>query len=220
MSVNNIVKMGAWGTVRRTRTTVLGLLLAGLFFTSQAQAQFLYRWINENGTKEYSHAISNDMVSRGYDVLDGQTMQLIRIVEPQLSEQEYAAKLEREREVAECRRALRRVTTLYQSLEDIDQAELQMLKSMDSRIANAQANLALAENQKLELEREAANKDRAGELLQSAFINNIAKVDVQIDTQRREIDKRTRDKQQAKLDFTEDRLVFDKRFCTSDVATR
>jgi hypothetical protein len=199
---------------------VLGLLLAGLFFTSQAQAQFLYRWINENGTKEYSHAISNDMVSRGYDVLDGQTMQLIRIVEPQLSEQEYAAKLEREREVAECRRALRRVTTLYQSLEDIDQAELQMLKSMDSRIANAQANLALAENQKLELEREAANKDRAGELLQSAFINNIARVDVQIDTQRREIDKRTRDKQQAKLDFTEDRLVFDKRFCTSDVATR
>lgn len=220
MSVNNIVKMGAWGTVRRTRTTVLGLLLAGLFFTSQAQAQFLYRWINENGTKEYSHAISNDMVSLGYDVLDGQTMQLIRIVEPQLSEQEYAAKLEREREVAECRRALRRVTTLYQSLEDIDQAELQMLKSMDSRIANAQANLALAENQKLELEREAANKDRAGELLQSAFINNIARVDVQIDTQRREIAKRTRDKQQAKLDFTEDRLVFDKRFCTSDVATR
>ncbi len=217
MSVNYIVKMGAWG---RTRTTVLGLLLAGLFFTSQAQAQFLYRWINENGTKEYSHAISNDMVSLGYDVLDGQTMQLIRIVEPQLSEQEYAAKLEREREVAKCRRALRRVMTLYQSLEDIDQAELQMLKSMDSRIANAQANLALAENQKLELEREAANKDRAGELLQSAFINNIARVDVQIDAQRREIAKRTRDKQQAKLDFTEDRLVFDKRFCTTDVATR
>lgn len=220
MSVNNIVKIGPWGTVRRTRTTVLGLLLAGLFFTSQAQAQFLYRWINENGTKEYSHAISNDMVSLGYDVLDGQTMQLIRIVEPQLSEQEYAAKLEREREVAKCRRALRRVMTLYQSLEDIDQAELQMLKSMDSRIANAQANLALAENQKLELEREAANKDRAGELLQSAFINNIARVDVQIDAQRREIAKRTRDKQQAKLDFTEDRLVFDKRFCTTDVATR
>lgn len=220
MSVNNIVKMGAWSAVRRTRTTMLGLLLAGLFFTSQAQAQFLYRWINENGTKEYSHAISNDMVSLGYDVLDGQTMQLIRIVEPQLSEQEYAAKLEREREVAECRRALRRVMTLYQSLEDIDQAELQMLKSMDSRIANAQANLALAENQKLELEREAANKDRAGELLQSAFINNIARVDVQIDAQRREIAKRTRDKQQAKLDFTEDRLVFDKRFCTTDVATR
>ena len=160
------------------------------------------------------------MVSRGYDVLDGQTMQLIRIVDPQLSEEEYAAKLEREREVAECQRALRRVTTLYQSQEDIDQAELQMLKSMDSRIANAQANLALAENQKLELEREAANKDRAGEMLQSAFINNIARVDVQIDTQQREIAKRTRDKQQAKLDFTEDRLVFDKRFCTTDVATR
>jgi hypothetical protein len=220
MSINNIVKMGARGAVRRTRTTLLGLLLAGLFFTSQAHAQFLYRWINENGTKEYSHAISNDMVSRGYDVLDGQTMQLIRIVEPQLSEQEYAAKLEREREVAECQRALRRVTTLYQSLEDIDQAELQMLKSMDSRIANAQANLALAENQKLELEREAANKDRAGELLQSAFINNIARVDVQIDTQRGEIAKRTRDKQQAKLDFTEDRLVFDNRFCATGVATR
>ena len=220
MSVNNIVKVGAWATVRRTRTTVLGLLLAGLFFTSQAQAQFLYRWINEDGTKEYSHAISNDMVSRGYDVLDGQTMQLIRIVEPQLSEQEYAAKLKREREVAECERALRRVTTLYQSPEDIDQAELQMLKSMDSRITNAQANLALAENQKLELEREAANKDRAGEMLQAAFINNIARVDVQIDTQRREIDKRTRDKQQAKLDFAEDRLVFNNRFCATDVATR
>ena len=95
-----------------------------------------------------------------------------------------------------------------------------MLKSMDSRISNAQANLALAENQKLELEKEAANKDRAGELLESAFINNIARVDLQINTQRNEIDKRNKDKRQAKLDFEEDRRVFKKRHCVTEVATR
>ena len=210
----------AQGVSGVAKAGIFGVVMAGLLVSSLAQAKDLYRWINKHGTKEYSHAISSDMVAQGYEVLDGDSMHVIRIVEPQLSEEEYAAKLQREREEAECQRALRRVTTLYQSMEDIDQAETQMLKSMDSRISNAQANLALAENQKLELEKEAANKDRAGELLESAFINNIARVDLQINTQRNEIDKRNKDKRQAKLDFEEDRRVFKKRHCVTEVATR
>ncbi len=70
------------------------------------------------------------------------------------------------------------------------------------------------------LEKEAANKDRAGELLESAFMNSIVRVDLQINTQRNEITKRNRDKQQAKLDFEEDRLVFKKRLCATEVAAR
>jgi hypothetical protein len=167
----------AQGVSGVAKAGIFGVVMAGLLVSSLAQAKDLYRWINKHGTKEYSHAISSDMVAQGYEVLDADSMHVIRIVEPQLSEEEYATKLQREREEAECH-----------------QAETQMLKSMDSRISNAQANLALAENQKLELEKEAANKDRAGELLESAFINNIARVDLQINTQRNEIDKRNKDK--------------------------
>lgn len=193
----------AQGVSGVAKAGIFGVVMAGLLVSSLAQAKDLYRWINKHGTKEYSHAISSDMVAQGYEVLDADSMHVIRIVEPQLSEEEYATKLQREREEAECH-----------------QAETQMLKSMDSRISNAQANLALAENQKLELEKEAANKDRAGELLESAFINNIARVDLQINTQRNEIDKRNKDKRQAKLDFEEDRRVFKKRHCVTEVATR
>ena len=193
----------AQGVSGVAKAGIFGVVMAGLLVSSLAQAKDLYRWINKHGTKEYSHAISSDMVAQGYEVLDADSMHVIRIVEPQLSEEEYATKLQREREEAECH-----------------QAETQMLKSMDSRISNAQANLALAENQKLELEKEAANKDRAGELLESAFINNIARVDLQINTQRNEINKRNKDKRQAKLDFEEDRRVFKKRHCVTEVATR
>ncbi|MEE8078025.1 MAG: hypothetical protein V3T18_03430, partial [Pseudomonadales bacterium] len=106
------------------------------------------------------------------------------------------------------------------SIRDIESAEAQMLKSMDSRIANAQANLALAENQRLALEQEAANKDRAGEMLQSAFINSIERVKIQIVNQRQEIEKRNREKDQAELDFAEDRRVFSLSNCETDLALR
>ncbi len=197
------------------------ILIAAILLTSLAQAaQPLYRWTNDQGRQEYSHSISADMVIRGYDVLDDKSMRVVRKVQPQLSEEEYAVQLERERQLADCKRAMRRVITLYLSIEDIVSAEKQMLKSMDSRIANAQANLALAENQRLALEQEAANKDRAGEMLQSSFINSIDRVKIQIVNQRQEIEKRNREKDQAKLDFAEDRRVFSLTNCETDLAAR
>lgn len=221
MSVNNVALKLNQANRFGGRARVVGVLIVGLLLTSLAQAaQPLYRWTNDQGKQEYSHSISGDMVIRGYDVLDGQTMRVVQRVQPQLSEQEYAAKLEHERQLADCKRAMRRVITLYLSIEDIESAEMQMLKSMDSRIANAQANLALAENQRLGLEQEAANKDRAGEMLQSAFINSIERVKIQIVNQRQEIDKRNREKDQAKLDFAEDRRVFSLTNCETDLAAR
>lgn len=221
MSVNNVALKLNQANRFGGRARVVGVLIVGLLLTSLAQAaQPLYRWTNDQGKQEYSHSISGDMVIRGYDVLDGQNMRVVRRVQPQLSEQEYAAKLEYERQLADCKRAMRRVITLYLSIEDIESAEKQMLKSMDSRIANAQANLALAENQRLALEQEAANKDRAGEMLQSAFFNSIERVKIQIVNQRQEIDKRNREIDQAKLDFAEDRRVFSLINCETDLAAR
>ena len=221
MSVNNVALKLNQANRFGGRARVVGVLIVGLLLTSLAlAAQPLYRWTNDQGKQEYSHSISGDMVIRGYDVLDGQSMRVVRRVQPQLSERQYAAKLEHERQLADCKRAMRRVITLYLSIEDIESAEKQMLKSMDSRIANAQANLALAENQRLGLEQEAANKDRAGEMLQSAFINSIERVKIQIVNQRQEIDKRNREKDQAKLDFAEDRRVFSLTNCETDLAAR
>jgi len=221
MSVNNVALKLNQASRFGGRARVVGVLIVGLLLTSLAQAaQPLYRWTNDQGKQEYSHSISGDMVVRGYDVLDGQSMRVVRRVQPQLSERQYAAKLEHERQLADCKRAMRRVITLYLSIGDIESAEMQMLKSMDSRIANAQANLALAENQRLGLEQEAANKDRAGEMLQSAFINSIERVKIQIVNQRQEIDKRNREKDQAKLDFAEDRRVFSLTNCETDLAAR
>lgn len=221
MSVNNVALKLHQANRFGGRARVVGVLIVGLLLTSLAQAaQPLYRWTNDQGKQEYSHSISGDMVIRGYDVLDGQSMRVVQRVQAQLSEQEYAAQLEHERQLADCKRAMRRVITLYLSIEDIESAEMQMLKSMDSRIANAQANLALAENQRLGLEQEAANKDRAGEMLQSAFINSIERVKIQIVNQRQEIDKRNREKDQAKLDFAEDRRVFSLTNCETDLAAR
>jgi len=220
MTINNVANSTQPMLPRRLLRYVAALIV-GMLLTSLTQAaQPLYRWTNDQGKQEYSHSISAEMVVQGYDVLDGQSMRVIQKVQRQLSEQEYAVQLERERQLADCKRAMRRVITLYLSISDIQSAEAQMLKSMDSRIANAQANLALAENQRLALEQEAANKDRAGEVLQTSFINSIERVKVQIVNQRQEIEKRNREKDQARLDFAEDRRVFSLSSCETDLALR
>lgn len=221
MSVHNVAINSIQRLAGRTLRRFVGVLVVATLLTSLAQAaQSLYRWTNDQGRQEYSHSISAEMVIRGYDVLDGQSMRVMQKVQPQLSEKEYAVKLELERELADCKRAMRRVITLYLSIEDIESAEEQMLKSMDSRIANAQANLALAENQRLALEQEAANKDRAGEMLQNSFIGSIERVKIQIVNQRQEIEKRNREKDQARFDFAEDRRVFSLTNCETDLALR
>ena len=102
------------------------LLAALLLASTQAWAARFFRYTDETGRLVISHTIPNDRVKFGYEIVD-ENARLIQTIEPQLSEEEYQAKLAREAARKECEEAVNRVQTLYRSVPDIDYAEAQAL---------------------------------------------------------------------------------------------
>jgi hypothetical protein len=145
---------------------------------------------------------------------------VIQKVAPQLSEEQYQRKLAREAAQKECRDVLQRVQRAYQSPADIDAAEEQALESIDTRIANAQANLAHVRNQKTDLEGEAARMDLAGRTLSQVLLNNIERAKSQENNLREEIEQRRKDKIELRSQYDFDREVFAVQSCKNGLPGR
>ena len=86
---------------QKTRGWIMVSLLGFcLCFSVSADARELFRYKNENGSLVLSHTIPNERVKDGYDIVD-EYGNLVRRVEPQLSEAAYKEKLRKEKMVAD-----------------------------------------------------------------------------------------------------------------------
>lgn len=194
----------------------VGLALA---LPSAVHAAKLFRYMDERGNLVISYTIPNDRVKYGYEVVD-ETGRLLERVERQLTDEEYANKLHREKIQKECSIALRRVQTMYQGQADIDAAEEQALISIDTRIANAKANLGHVQNQKSELETQAAQLDIQGKSLSNELLDNIQRATSQERNLLEEIELRFAEKIEAREEFAYDRVVFELEDCERGLPER
>lgn len=196
--------------MRLARYVGVRLLVAvlGLLPLSMAQAGALYRYKNADGGIELSSSIPNDRVPFGYDVIDGASGRLLRTVAPQLTPAEAAAKAEHERRVGVCQIAQRRVQTMYESHEDIDNAEIKAMQSLETRIVNAQANLTHLRNQRSKLEDQAARLERSGKGVTPVLVGNLERASNQIETLLQEIDARRSEQLDTREGYELDRQIF------------
>ena len=196
------------------------LLALGLTLScASAWAQDFFRYKDDSGTLVLSHTIPVDRVRFGYDIVD-ENGRVKRRVAPQLSEEEYQAKVAREKAVAECENALRRVNKAYQTLDDIDLAEEQELRNIDTSIANARANLQHAQNQRKKLEGQAAQRDLEGKSIPNELLNNIERARSQEKTLSDEIDFRLAEKLDQRIHYRYDRKIFELNSCEKGLPPR
>jgi hypothetical protein len=181
----------------------MGLLIVSL----SVEARDLFRYRDENGNLVLSHTIPNEMVKRGYDIVD-EYGRLQNRVEPQLSEAAYQEKLRREKRVVDCEKALDRVRKLYQVEADIDYTEEQGLESIDQSIANQRAKLVVMTSQRADFESEAAQLDIAGQAIPNVLLDNIQRAKAQEKNLQDEIEKRFAQKLELRETNAYDRLVF------------
>ncbi len=152
------------------------LILLGMSLS--ADAATLYRYINEKGYQEIGYSIPPHLVPNGYDVID-ESGRLVRRVAPQLSEEEYAVKLERERKLEACEKAIERVHRRYEALADIDVAETVFEEQLQERLQNDQANLEFSQGKLLEQREDAAARERKGEIPKHV-LENIRQTELQV----------------------------------------
>ena len=145
---------------------------------------------------------------------------LIERVPPQLSDEAYQEKLRRDAMQTECQRFYDRVHKLYQGSEDIDYAEEQAMKSLDNRVANTRANLAVVQSQRQEFESTAAQLDVSGKSIPAALFDNIQRASAQEKNLEDELKLRDQERLDLRDQFAYDRKVFALANCENGLPPR
>ena len=196
-----------------TRLGLAGVLLACVSLPLDAAT--LYRYINDKGYQEIGYSIPPHLVANGYDVID-ESGRLIRRVAAQLSEEEYAAKLERERKLEACQKAFERVHRRYETLDDIDDAERQYETQLEESLRRDQANLDFSQTKLADQQEMAASIERSGEVIPGDLLDNLQQTEQQIRTLSAQIDSRRHNAQLKAQEFEEERRVFQMGECSSE----
>lgn len=146
------------------RTLWLGLLLP-----LWASAAEMYRYTNAQGiTVIDRQGVPSEFIAKGYDVLNEQG-RVIRVVPPAPTAEEMQ-KILADRERAKSDAQLLR---LYSSLEDVDRAQARKLAELDGLIGVAKGNLQSVRQQQANLQRQAADQERAGREVPKALLDQI-----------------------------------------------
>jgi hypothetical protein len=201
-----------WSTVKltdiaRSVRRLAAPTLLTLAIALPADAATLYRYINDKGYQEIGYSVPPHLVPNGYDVID-ESGRLVRRVAAQLSEEEYAAKLEQERKLEACEKAVERVNRRYESLEDIDAAEIQFEAQLEESLQNAQANLEYNQTELKKLQDMAAAFEREGRMIRESHLNNMAQVRTTIENLTIQIEQGERSRDTKAAEFDEERRVF------------
>ncbi len=194
------------------------LVLPGVLALSvalPADAATLYRYINDKGYQEIGYSVPNHLVPNGYDVID-ESGRLVRRVAAQLSEEEYAAKLEHERQLEACQKAVTRVHRRYESLGDIDQAEAQFEVQLEESQQNAQANLEYNQSELGKHQDRAAGYERAGNIIPKNLLDSIEQSNLTIQNLMVQIQQGEQSRGSQALEFDEERRVFQLSGCNEE----
>ena len=181
-----------------------------------ADAATLYRYINDKGYQEIGYSIPAHLVANGYDVID-ESGRLIRRVSPQLTEEEYAAKLEQERKLEACEKAIERVHRRYEALADIDDAERLFELQLEASLKNDRANLDYSRGKLLDQQETAADLERSGKVIPAHLVANIEQTQQQIQSLTAQMESRKANAEEKAAQFDEERRVFQLMDCNAEI---
>lgn len=135
-------------------------MLAGLLAVTTAQAE-VYRYVNRQGVVALDRlGVPPEYVANGYEVLDEEG-RVLRVVPPAPSAEELARRAAAQRQAAFDAELLQR----YASAADLEWAQVRRLRDLDGLARIAQGNLEASRRRLQEIERQAAEHQRAGQPL-------------------------------------------------------
>ena len=179
------------------------LVLSGVIVTPLSAAEF-YQYINRQGHLEVANAIPSELVTNGYTVVDEQG-QILRVIAAQLTPLQQKAKAAQDLldEKNQARIDWEDDLMLrYASPRDVEYARDQKIRAIETNIASTKLNMDRLESQKLDLENQAANMERAGRVLSPKILKNLDIINEQIEGRRLEIESRVAERDSAREEFS------------------
>lgn len=186
-------------------------LVLWLGVAGPAAATELFRYVNDDGVVVISSNLPPRYASRGYTVIDSRG-RVVRQVERQLTADELRtrqaeeAEREAQRRTAEQRRVQdEELLRLYGGPNEVARARDRRIESIRTNIASLTAAKSRLENQKRDLEAQAAELERAGRGVPEHILTSLTRVNTQIADRETEISNRREEIEQTRESFDRDR---------------
>lgn len=161
-------------------------IVVTLLMPLSAEARQYFRYKDDDGQIVINSSIPPEFVRRGYEIVDDKGI-VLRVVEPQLSEEEINRRAE-EASRAEAERARdAELMRLYRNPTDVDRAMRTWLSRLDMEIRLKNNRISILRAEFNDLQAEAANLERAGQEVSSDLLSDMANLDDQVGILRGEI---------------------------------
>jgi len=185
----------------RKPPVIRSLLMLGLLLPVLATAAELYRYVDDRGVVVLDrHGVPPQHIGRGYQVLNEQG-RVIREVPPAPTAEEFQ-RLQADKARASADAQLLR---LYASVEDVERAEARRLAELDSIIGLTQGNLQALRSQQRNLQKQAADHERAGRGVPENLLAQIANMEQEQASLQRDLKRYETVRAEAQISFAGDR---------------
>ncbi len=185
-----------------TSTLMRRTLWLGLLLPLWANAAEMYRYTNAQGiTVIDRQGVPSEFIAKGYEVLN-EHGRVVRVVPPAPTAEEMQ-KILADRERAKSDAQLLR---LYSSLEDVDRAQARKLAELDGLIGVAKGNLQSVRQQQANLQKQAADQERAGREVPKPLLDQISSQRDEQVRVKKDIERYQAARAQAQKTFAADRL--------------
>lgn len=163
----------------------------------------MFRYENEDGVRVVGHNIPPEYVSQGYEILS-RSGQVIETVPPELTDEEAAAKAERERREAERAERDRELRRRYASVEGVRAAKERSLEELQDSIDMLTNNLEGVRSLIKEQESRAARIERADREVPESLLETIEGLHEEKQVLKGNIEERQQEYQETAERYDED----------------
>ena len=166
-----------------------------------------FKWRDAGGNLHYADALPTDAASYGYDVVNPSGLVIKHVDRAKTSAELAAAKAAESKVQAErtradtLARADKQLLNGYPQESDLKRAQQQQRDMLDQQVGTAQISLRSQEQTLADLLGRAAEVERGNKKLSDAQAQQLANVRKQVDAQRRTVERRESERQQADAKF-------------------
>lgn len=196
---------------------ILGIFFAlGIFFSLPAMAK-LYKWVDENGTTHYGETIPPEYADKDraelnkagrivkkQDVLTSEELR----AERNKTEQEAARKRNEDQAVIEKKRRDKALVDTYSNVNEIDLARKRNLQQIESRINGINANVKMASDNLLGLQKEAEALSSKNKKIPPSLQEDLDEAQARLDKLNKDLEKPLAEKAAMEARYDEDKIRY------------
>lgn len=187
-------------------------LAVGITFSLPAAAK-LYKWVDDNGVTHYGETIPPEYANKDRVELNksGRAVKKIEIPTPAERQAQSKAKAQEivdKNNLAEKKRRDMMLTSTYSNSKEIDLARNRSLQQVNARINNHNAQLKMASNNLLELQKESEAYTKANKPIPASLQEDVAEAQTRVDKLQKNLDKSLAEKASVEARYDADKARY------------